>query len=102
MQFQSTLLLALVLSALLLLLAEPSLANKFETIGSGVSGTAKLKVDYLRIVFYVTSAIMLLAGILSIALRKDNALYLNYTMWKTSSIIFFFLSLATLAIGLSI
>jgi hypothetical protein len=82
---------------LTLCLCEPLLANKFETIGGGVQGQAKMKVEFLRIFAYVAAAIFLIAGVLSIALHDKNAQTLNYTMWKTSSAIFFLLSIAALS-----
>ena len=83
--------------ALLLTLCfnEPSLANKFETIGGGVQGSTKVKVEYLQIIAYVAGGIFLLAGVLSILLHDRNAQTLNYTMWKVSSALFFLLSIAT-------
>jgi hypothetical protein len=81
---------------LALCLCEPALANKFETIGGGVQGQTKLKLDFLRIFAYVASAIFFIAGILSIALHNKNAQTLNYTMWKTSSALFFLLSIGAL------
>lgn len=82
---------------LALCFSEPSLANKFETIGGGVQGSAKVKVEYLQIITYVAGGIFLIAGVLSILLHDRNAQTLNYTMWKLSSGIFFFLSICCFA-----
>jgi hypothetical protein len=83
----------------LLTLSEPLMANKFETIGGGVQGTTKVKIEYLQVIAYVTSGIFLVAGILSIALHNKNAQTLNYTMWKSSAAIFFLLSIGMGAAG---
>jgi hypothetical protein len=82
---------------LMLLFAQPLLANKFETIGGGVSGSTQVKVEYLQIIAYITGGIFLIAGILAIVLHDKNAHSLNYTMWKPSAAIFFLLSIASFA-----
>ena len=78
---------------LALCFSEPSLANKFETIGGGVQGSNKLKIEYMQVIAYVAGVTFLVAGILSILLHDRNALTLNYTMWKSSSVFFFLLSI---------
>lgn len=88
------------LIVLALLLCEPAFGNKFETIGGGVQGSAKMKMEYLRVVAYFAGAIFLAAGILAIVLHDKNAQTLNYTMWKTSSALFFLLSVAAFATAL--
>jgi hypothetical protein len=85
------------LIALLFLFAEPLLANKFKTIGSGVSGSTQMKAEYLQIIGYVAGGIFLIAGLLTIALHNKNALTLNYTMWKSSATAFFLLGIAAFA-----
>jgi hypothetical protein len=87
------------LASILLLLTDPALANKFETIGNGVQGSTQLKVAYLQVIAYVAGAIFLAAGVLSILLQNKNALTLNYTMWRSSSILFFLLSITAFATG---
>ena len=78
-----------------MVIAEPSLAgNKFETIGKGVTGTIQLKKNHLQIIFTVSGAIFLLLGVLSVAMPKNNAQMLNYSLWKQSAAIFAVLSLA--------
>ncbi|MCU7905400.1 MAG: hypothetical protein KZQ76_05965 [Candidatus Thiodiazotropha sp. (ex Epidulcina cf. delphinae)] len=79
--------------------AEPLLANKFETIGGGVQGSTKIKIEYLQIIAYVAGGIFLISGILAIVLHDKNALTLNYTMWKSSSAMFFILSVGAFAIA---
>lgn len=80
-----------------LLFCENLLANKFETIGGGVQGSTQIKVEYLQVIAYVTSGIFFAAGILAILLHNKNAQTLNYTMWKSSSAMFFLLSVIALA-----
>jgi hypothetical protein len=77
---------------LLLLWIEPGLANKFQTIGSGVSGSSKIKVEYLKISAYVISGLFLVFALLAVFWKKKNAQELNYTAWKSSSVIFLLLS----------
>ena len=84
------------IALLALCFSEPLLANKFETIGGGVQGQTKMKIDFLRVFAFVASGVFLLAGILSIALHDKNAQTLNYTMWKASSALFFLLSIGAL------
>ncbi|MCG8489942.1 MAG: hypothetical protein AB2551_07370 [Candidatus Thiodiazotropha sp.] len=83
----------------LLMLSDPLMANKFETIGGGVQGSTKIKVEYLKTIAYVASGIFLIAGILAIALHNRNAQTLNYTMWKSSAAMFFILSIGMVAAG---
>jgi cytochrome b561 len=99
MQLKTTWTVGILLTALLLVCTEPVLANKFETIGSGISGSTEFKIEYLKIAAYVTAAIMFIAGVLSIVMRESNAQFLNYTMWKPSSIIFFCLCLLLAGVG---
>jgi hypothetical protein len=88
--------------SLCLLLSTPLLANKFETIGSGIQGSNQIKTEYLQIIAYVAGGIFLIAGILAIVLQNHNAQTLNYTMWKYSAAMFFVLSAASVAAGLFI
>jgi uncharacterized integral membrane protein len=82
------------LSTGLLLFTHPLLANKFETIGGGVQGSTRLKIEYMQWIAYAASAIFLVAGVLTILLHNKNALTLNYTMWKSSATLFFLLSIS--------
>lgn len=84
---------------LTLLFVEPLLANKFETIGGGISGSSRVKIEYLQIIAFVAGGIFLIAGILAIVLHDKNAQTLNYTMWKPSAAIFFLLSIAAFAMA---
>jgi hypothetical protein len=89
------------LSVVLLgLFTDPALANKFQTIGSGVSGSNPIKVEYLRISAYVVSGLFFVSGLLALATKKRNAHELNYTVWKPSAIVFLLLSLIALIIGI--
>ncbi|PUB79739.1 MAG: hypothetical protein B6D72_15820 [gamma proteobacterium symbiont of Ctena orbiculata] len=82
-----------------LLTTAPLLANKFETIGGGVQGSTRVKIEYLQVIAFVAGGIFLVSGILAIALQNKNAQTLNYTMWKPSAVIFFVLSIASFAAG---
>jgi hypothetical protein len=99
MQLKTTWTFVILIATLLLICTAPALANKFETIGSGISGSTKFKIEYLKTAAYVTAVIMFIAGVLSIVMRESNAQSLNYTMWKPSSIIFFCLFLLLAGVG---
>lgn len=72
----------------LLLLCEPALANKFETIGGGVSGSRQFKLDWLQGFLYVVGGVSLTSSLLAVLVPHDNPLYLNYGNWKKSAIVF--------------
>ncbi|MES9825369.1 MAG: hypothetical protein ABW127_13160 [Candidatus Thiodiazotropha endolucinida] len=82
---------------LTLLFSPPLLANKFETIGGGVSGSTRVKVEYLQVIAYAAGGIFLIAGILAIVMHNSNSQTLNYTMWKSSAAVFFLLSIGAFA-----
>jgi hypothetical protein len=89
------------LSACLLLglFVEPVLANKFETISGGVSGSLNIKREWLQAFFLVTGGISLLAAILAVVVPHRNALFLNYANWKQSAIILLVAASAMFAIA---
>ncbi len=99
MQLRSTEISLIFILSLALIYIEPAVANKFETIGSGVSGSASIKIEYLKIIAFITGIIMFIAGVLTVTTRNKNSLALNHTMWKSSSIIFFILSFVTIGTG---
>lgn len=74
---------------LLLLFLEPALANKFETIGGGVSGSSGIKREWLQNFFLVCGGLSLLGSILSILVPHRNAAFLNFRNWKQSAIVLF-------------
>jgi len=84
----------LALTILALLFLEPALANKFETIGGGVSGSSGIKRDWLQNFFLVVGSLSLLTAILAVVVPHDNALYLNFGNWKRSAIVLFILAAA--------
>ena len=43
------------------LFIDPALANKFETIGGGVSGSTQIKLEYLKIIALVFGGVFLVA-----------------------------------------
>ena len=99
MRLRSTGIFLVFILSLALIYIEPAVANKFETIGSGVSGTASTKIEYLKTIAFVTGIIMFIAGVLTVITRNKNSLALNHTMWKSSSIVFFVLSCVTIGAG---
>jgi hypothetical protein len=80
---------------------EPALAgNKFETIGGGVTGSSRVKWEYLQIIFYVAGGIFLLLAIVSVTMRNSNVLMLNSVLWKESSIVLIVFSLICFAVAI--
>jgi len=90
---------AVILGILALLCVEPALANKFETIGGGVSGSSGIKRDWLQKFFLVVGGMSLLSAILALVVPHDNALFLNYGNWKRSFIILLILSVVFFGIA---
>ena len=79
-------------AALLFVLQEPALANKFETIGGGFGGSRQLKLDWLQGFLYVVGGLSLLGAILAVTFPRQNALFLNATNWKQSAAVLLILS----------
>ena len=84
---------ALIPALLLLLWFEPVLANKFETIGGGVSGSSGFKREWMQGFFLVLGGASLLGTLLTIFIPHRNAAYLNYGNWKQSAAVLFVFSL---------
>jgi hypothetical protein len=84
------LLLLLIVSTLLV--AEPALANKFVTIGSGVSGSSSLKLGFLTDAAYITGAIFALMAVGALLMRNRNAHSVDFTLGKQAAIILAILS----------
>lgn len=84
---------AIALGILAMLCIEPALANKFETIGGGVSGSSGIKRDWLQKFFLVVGGMSLLSAVLALVVPHNNALFLNYGNWKKSFIILLVLSI---------
>ena len=82
----------LLLSALALVFIEPALANKFETIGGGVSGSSGIKREWLQKFFLVVGGLSLLSAVLALVVPHNNALYLNFSNWKRSFAVLLVLS----------
>jgi hypothetical protein len=70
---------------LLLLWLEPSMANRFETIGGGLSGSDTLKLEWLRSFSLIAGSLCLLGALLAVVVPRRNALLLNYSNWKSSA-----------------
>lgn len=90
---------AIALGILALLCVEPTLANKFETIGGGVSGSSGIKRDWLQKFFLVVGGMSLLTAVLALFVPHNNALFLNYGNWKRSFIILLVLSIVFFGIA---
>jgi hypothetical protein len=85
------------LAAALVLFIEPALANKFETIGGGLSGSSGFKREWLQKFFLVVGGASLLGAILAVLVPHGNALFLNYNNWKQSAVMFSILAAAMFA-----
>jgi len=70
-----------------LLICEPVLANKFETIGGGVSGSFRIKREFLQTALLVGGAILAICSLLVVLIPHTNPSYLNYANWKTSAVV---------------
>ena len=68
-------------------LCEPVLANRFETIGGGVSGSYSDKREFLQISLLILSGVFLFTAILAVVMPHSNAAFLNYRNWKSSAIV---------------
>lgn len=85
---------------LMCLAVEPALANKFETIGSGVSGSVTIKREWLKLFFYIAAGVCALGAILAIVVPHRNALYLNHRNWKTSSALMGLFAVVFVTVGI--
>lgn len=81
-------------------LAEPALANKFETIGGGVSGSVNIKREWLQTFFLIIGGLSLFGAMLSILVPHRNALYLNFSNWKQSAAVLGVMSVVFFGIAL--
>lgn len=72
----------------LLLFVDPAYANKFEKISGGVSGSMHIKRDWLMYSLIGAGGVSLLCAVLAIVVPHDNALYLNFSNWKLSALMF--------------
>lgn len=75
------------LCVLILLYLEPALANKFETIGGGISGSSGIKREWLQKFFLVGGGLSLLGSVLAVITPHTNAAFLNFSNWKQSAIV---------------
>lgn len=69
----------------LLVLADPALANKFETISSGMTGSIKVKREFVQTALLVGGGIFWLSAVLAIVVPHSNPSFLNYANWKASA-----------------
>ena len=80
------------LALLLLVAVEPALANRFETVASGFSGSSLAKRTWLERFLVITGGISLFTGILAIVVPHQHAAFLNYGNWKQSALVLFALA----------
>lgn len=96
---RTRILLLILLFALACLYIDPALANKFQTIGGGVSGSNKMKIEFLKWAAYVAAGVFFLAGALSVITRNNNTQTANYSLWKSSASIFLLLAIGSTVLG---
>ena len=72
----------------LLLLVDPALANKFEKISGGVSGSMHIKRQSLFYALLGAGGVSLVCSVLAVVVPHTNALYLNFSNWKLSALMF--------------
>jgi hypothetical protein len=83
------------------LMVDPATAgNKFQTIGSGVSGSSELKREHMQIILYVISGMFMLGAVATVLMPRNNAQMLNFSLWKESAIVLTLLSIATFGLSL--
>lgn len=86
----------------MLLSTNPGLANKFETIGSGVSGSRGIKIEWLQGFLFVVCGVLALGAVLAVAVPHRNTLFLNAVNWKTSAVLMAMLAAAVGALAWSL
>lgn len=86
MKMKINILLSVLLAGLLLLI-EPALANKFETISGGVNGSVRLKREFIQTAVLVLGSGFLVGALLATVVPHTNAAFLNYANWKRSAIV---------------
>ncbi len=69
------------------LLAEPALANKFETISGGINGSFQLKRAFVQQALLVGGAGCLIGAVLAVVVPHTNPVFLNYANWRNSAIV---------------
>lgn len=69
----------------LFFLVEPALANKFETISGGVTGSMQMKREFVQNTLLVLGGGFLAGAVLAIVVPHTHAAFLNYANWKLSS-----------------
>ena len=77
----------LTLFAGLLLLAEPTLADRFETISGGVRGSLRLKREFVQIALLTMGIGFLVGAVLAVVVPHTNPVFLNFANWKHSAIV---------------
>lgn len=82
------------LPALLVLaiVCEPALANRLESIGGGLSGSFRMKREFLQTALLVVGSVFLFTALMAVIVPRNNASFLNFANWKASSIVLVVLS----------
>ena len=78
---------ALLALAMLALFADPALANKFETISGGVSGSFRLKRAFVEQMLLWGGVGFMVTSVLAIVVPHTNPAFLNYANWRLSAIV---------------
>lgn len=86
----------IVMLVLSLVAVEPALANKFETISGGVSGSFRIKREWLQGFLAVAGGVFLLLAVLAVIVPHNNPLLVNFRTWKQSAAIALVLGLLCL------
>lgn len=66
-------------------LFEPALANKFETMSSGLTGSSQQKREFIQNGLLIGGGLFWLFAVLAVIVPHANASHLNYSNWKTSA-----------------
>ena len=75
---------------------EPALANKFETISGGVSGSSRVKQEWVEGFLMVAGGVAMLLAVLALVIPHTNPLFVNYTTWKQSAVVLFVIGVGCL------
>ncbi len=75
------------LFAAIALLADPALANKFETISGGVNGSLRVKRAFVQSALLYGGSGFLIGAVLAVVVPHTNPAFLNYANWRNSAIV---------------
>lgn len=92
----------LFLSLIVILVSDPAMANKFQTIGSGVTGSVTIKKEFIKNASLVASGVFFTLSVLALILHEKYKLTANYAMAKPASIIWAIIGVILLTVSLLI